>query len=334
MKTTFISGFVGTALAIDAQAACQSACGLVASADACKRSVAERGVCKMLLTDGETLRYGEKLTGRFSPLTINEATALVSAPSDNCFAMCYDNAQCKPNGSYCTTGDVCPNLYWDKSSNITATLAYGFYTESNTTVNTDSAVMCNFKGSEQPILAEDLRGYVDPCPAVCALTHTPAECALVQRFKGVCHRLFWTHESKRATRFKVQTPSSEDIPVDVETAFELLKESSCEEACDVNPHCTASFCNTDNRTCKELFYNRGAPVKDKLTICFGERCKTDFTPVMCELAGDRKGAIKGKTLNKTLMMANADDESTDTTKSGSVINVVVVIGMIAFISSL
>ena len=313
MKATIIAGLISSSIALDAQAACQSACGLVASADACKLAIADKGNCKMLLTNGETLKYSEKATGGFHPLTVIEATELISAPYGNCFAMCYENAACKPVGSYCTAGGVCPNLYWNKYSNLNNVMEYSYY-DGSSSINTDAAVLCDYKTSEQPVNTEDLPGYVDPCPAVCALSHPADECLLVQRSNGVCHRLYWTDAARVATKFMVQTPINE-VAVTVEEAFELLKEPSCEQACETNAHCTASYCNQDNRTCKELFYVPGAPVKSDLSICFGARCKSDAIPVMCELPGDKKGAING---NRTpASFAEADTETT--TKSGATV---------------
>jgi len=328
MKSTIIAGIIGTTAAIDAQAACQSACGLVASMDQCKIVKAEGGVCKMLLTNEETLKYGAKIHDEFRPLRIAEAIDRVRAPTDNCFAMCYENEDCKPMGSYCTRGGVCPNLYWDQSA--TGSFEYSFYTEDATNqVNVASAVLCDFQGSEQPVETEDLPGYVDPCPAICSLSHSASECALVQRSKDVCHRLFWSDASATATKFVVATPTNEDITVTVESAFELLKQD-CVAVCDANKDCVlgSSTCSEDNRTCKDLFYNPSSPQKDSLSICYGEKCKITSIPVMCELSGDKKGAIA----NKTVSTGAFAEAASTTPKQSSILNAIVAIGMVALIS--
>lgn len=330
MKSTLLAAYVGSVVAIDGQAACLSACGLVASADSCKRAVVEDNHCKMMQTDGETLLYGDKSRQGWRRLRVDEAIKLVVAPRSNCFAMCYENRQCRSTGSYCTAAGICPNLYWNKTPGKTSLMTYQFFMSEHEDFNTDSAVLCDFVFSEQPVETEHIPGFVDPCPALCALSHTEEECKLVQRSNKLCRRLYWTNDAESETRFSVQSPEHSDVQVTVQEAFELLlaPDSNCKKLCDENAKCVESHCNTDNRTCKDLYYNAGVPVKDQLVVCFGSECQNELVPVMCQLNGDTMEAVNGPiedAINKVM--------TSSTTKDSAIFNGVIVIGMIALLSA-
>ena len=86
---------------ISPDSVCQSACGLVASFDQCKLSLARRDTCLHLQKDlsGNLVYELGKVAGH-GPISVKEAEALVIAEDNNCFAMYYEQDDIKRFASY------------------------------------------------------------------------------------------------------------------------------------------------------------------------------------------------------------------------------------------
>jgi hypothetical protein len=178
-------------------------------------------------------------------------------------------------------------LYWNKFSN-SELAQYSFLQEGGAdSVNQESAVLCDPSQAEPRYELEDHKGYVDMCKALCNLSHSEAECDLVQRQGKRCFRLFWADDRRAATTFSVRKATGAQIEVTVQEAFDKLmaNNNDCASLCKAHPTCkdvSESHCR-ENRTCHNIFYVPGNT--NTLSVCFGPEC-TDKTPIMCKQAGD------------------------------------------------
>jgi hypothetical protein len=266
-------------------ALCQSACGLVDSADNCKRCVSQGDICLNLhrnQTDG--VFFNEIPTSSYQAVTVEEAKALVVAEDNNCLAM-FEKKNLLGSASYCQENNVCQNLYWDKLASV-RNFSYlnPILGTGNAHINTASPVMCDYETAEKPHQIEYHQNEVDPCTALCHLGHSAAECFFVQREGSQCIRLFWTDASRTSTKFSVRAAAGTQIQVTVKEARDLLipENHSCESLCNADPLCVTagSFC-AENRTCKDLFFSPGAPVRRDMKVCYHPHCLQDLTPVFC-----------------------------------------------------
>lgn len=279
---------------------CPSACGLFASSDQCRDKGTSGNFCSSLeKMPGGKVRFNPGHIKEGNRLTIKEAQALVQAPGNNCFAMYYERHSLRSEAAYCTWNNVCPKLFWDKLPEGQVIPAsddsrkFRFANTSEDNFNSQSAVLCDFASSKKPPVTEDKKDGRDPCKSLCALSHNPEECKLVERQLGLCDRLFWTNSDKNVTVFSVYDLVGSQQVVRVEEARDLLQapENDCATLCLETGTCAerigGSFCG-ESRTCQHLFFQPKTGL-EKLSVCFAEdeNCRglTD-TPVHCRLPSD------------------------------------------------
>lgn len=296
----FSSVIVSSVIAdIDGNMACQSVCGRLSGIDAndeCKRVVVDGAVCRHLYENpvSHDVVHEVGIAGAgLVPLTVARATQVVRAPEDNCFAMCYDNTECrKAGGSYCEGNGICGRLFWNQFGSNT-TVDYNFLipgVANQTMVNEASAVLCDPANPDiKKIETKHDPKFVDMCKTLCELTHTAEECKLVKRNDDVCHRLFWTNESKDATVFSVRKERGTQIKITAQEAFDrLAAEGSCMDLCKADKDCKKeiSFCS-DNHTCHNLFYLPGSVNRKDFQVCFGTHCPAGpKVAITCRRDGD------------------------------------------------
>ena len=266
-------------------AVCQSACGLVASADDCKRCVTQGNICLYLQRNQTgSLVFEDGSISGYQAVSIGEAKALVLAEDNNCFAM-FEKNNWLSSASYCAENNVCPNLYWDKTYPI-GNFSYFNSNEaaSNRDINIASPVMCDYESAEKPHTTEHHPNEVDPCKALCNLSHSEDHCKLVKREDNKCMRLFWTDASRTSTNFSVRAAVGTQVQVTVKEARDLLipENETCDSLCKADANCkkSESHCS-ENRTCKDLFFLPGVPVRKEMKICYLSDCTHDLTPVFC-----------------------------------------------------
>ena len=127
---------------------------------------------------------------------------------------------------------------------------------------------------------------VDPCKLICHMEYTIDLCKLVFADGIICRNAFWTDDNKDAMVVDIVI-EDDAIPVSIADAVALLRapKGGCEKLCKSHESCieTGSNCK-ENDTCLNLFWNRGRPVKEKMTTChsldLGADCP-DVTPVLC-----------------------------------------------------
>lgn len=270
-------------------AICQSACGLVVSGDECKISVAHEGTCLHLrTTPAGNIVYLLLDESEYPHLTVEKAKSWVMADENNCFAMYYENPSLKEFASYCAENNVCPNLFWNRmEAGNSYSRSFKLFIESESSigyVNTASPVMCDYETAEKRHEIEHHENEVDPCTSLCNLSHSSEECKHVQRMDSSCLRLFWADSSRSSTDFSVRALVGTQVQVTVEEARNLLtpENETCESLCKANAACrkSVSFCS-DNRTCKGLFFEHGAPSRRSMKVCFESECENDLVPVYC-----------------------------------------------------
>lgn len=291
MKSVFVAASSFSVISsvageISADALCQSACGLIASADDCKLVVAKGNNCANLQRDASgkfVYELGNK--AGYTDLSVTEAHDLVMAEENNCFAMYYDVPELRSSATYCDPRNICPNLYWDKlSADNAGPYTYKYFTEGAADVNTLSPVMCDYASAEKPHQVDENSEF-DACKALCHLNHIEEDCANVHREGNICIRLFWDDISRTSTTFSTRVAAGAEIAVTVREARDLLvpNEETCESLCKKDDQCkkSESHCS-DNKTCKGLFFQPGTePVKSALKVCFGAACKSELSPVLC-----------------------------------------------------
>ena len=333
-SSAIVSSAVGAG--IDGNAACQSVCGRIVGVDVandCKRVLAKAdGTCGNLYENPTSRQVIHEIGTPASglvPFSVQRAADVVRAPEDNCYAMCYGIPECRAaGGSYCEANGVCGRLFWNQfSSNVTASgpdYQYLVADESRTqsSVNQASAVLCDSANEDvKKVPEQDLKGFVDTCKELCALTHTADECKLVQRNGDVCHRLFWANDAKEATEFSVRKERGSQVKITAQEAFDrlLAENNSCENLCKAHPECkrTESHCRKDNRTCHNLFYYPGSVNRKDFRICHGPSC-TDGAAITCRLENDavelfNANPVTPAAANGAPVVANADAAAGTTT---------------------
>jgi hypothetical protein len=307
---------------------CQSACGLVDSVDNCKRCESQGDICLNLhknQTDG--LVFNEISQSSSRAVTVQEAKALVFAEDNNCLAM-FEKKNLMTSASYCKDNNVCQDLYWDKLDSARNFSYLNMSGETNTThINTASPVMCDYETAEKPHPIENHPNEVDPCTALCHLGHSAAECLFVQRENSQCIRLFWTDASRTSTKFSVRAAVGTQIQVTVKEARDLLipDNQSCESLCNADPLCVArgSFCS-ENRTCKDLCFSPGAPVRRDMKVCYLPECSQDHTPVFCgyNITQDIVATTGNPSAAVTNQQGNPTPENENQTPANTLLNAV------------
>lgn len=311
---------------LDGDAVCMSLCGMLDdSTKNCRLTTADKGNCnRLFFNPSNELVYEAGIMPGYRAITVHEAINYVRAEDDNCYAMCYENSQCRSVGSYCSDNGVCKGLFWNTFDKRDKS-AYSFMKEKyEHLVNEASPVMCDPKiGNEPEIL--DYPDVIDTCQALCSLSHTADECKRVYRVGFECYRLYWENDQKDSTVFSVKRVKGVYPLITIQEAFDLLlaTDNSCENLCRRHPQCkhsdAISECNEVNRSCRGLFYYPGTIAKDELKICFGESC-SEASPVTCRLPNDKldmfkKPAMKnGKAVKNA---ANKADGAVTTTKDSS-----------------
>jgi hypothetical protein len=318
----------------DASQICMSACGLIHDSDAtqCKDASANGIYCNQLQKVAGFIQHQFGNIDATKRVTVADAATLVMADANNCFAMYYEKEPMRLKSQYCSNDNVCKGLYWDKRPPDGAGSDYLFAEEGTSTANILSPVLCDYQTAEKKYIEEDHRGKMDPCKAVCGLTHSADECKLVLRQGNSCVRLFWSDSNKQETHFSVRVAAGSEIQVTVAEADELLmaENNDCLKICKDNPKCKLqdSFCS-DNGTCKSLFYE-GTPVRADLKVCYEPDCSKQATPVLCRV-DDAKRLDAAR--------AGADDTGAETvTKSSgngvSLVDAIIAIGVSALVAML
>ena len=324
--TTSITLVKSVRAEIQGDVVCQSACGLVADAGECRLSVSKGNYCQNLLRNANgKLVYEVGMIEGFTPVSVADATSMVQAEDNNCFAMYYEKAELRAFASYCESNNVCRNLFWDQvgENQSRAAMTYQYFSgaaaetgaASPPAVNSVSPVVCDYASAEKRQDVEDITADIDSCTAVCNLSHTEDECKLVQRAGNSCLRLFWSDESRTATDFSVRKASGTQIPVTPAEARDLLlaENNDCNALCKANADCKSgeAFCSA-NRTCKGLFYMKSSPAKSALTVCFEGKCDSTLTPVTCKLPEDlakEAAARNGASANAVAAAGKSDASS-------------------------
>ena len=343
MRFIFFSVVISSAVAdIDGNMACQSVCGRLSgidTADECKRVVVDGSNCRFLYENPVTREVVHEVgvaAAGLVPLTVPRATEIVRAPEDNCFAMCYDNTECrKSGGSYCEGNGVCGRLFWNQFSNTTSGgMDYRFLAPgvaNQTLVNQASAVLCDATNPDiKKVETKHDPKFVDMCKTLCELTHTAEECKLVKRDDDVCHRLYWSNDAKDSTVFSVRKERGSQIKITAQEAFDrLIAEGSCMDLCKANKDCKKeiSFC-ADNHTCHNLFYLPGSVNRKDFNVCFGTMCPAGpKVAITCRRDGDpielfNKASSTAAPSNGAQpgLQADAQATSSSTTRSAGMIS--------------
>ena len=312
MRFIIFAAVVSFAVAdIDGNMACQSVCGRlegIDTTDECKRVVVDGSNCRHLFENTASRQVIHEVgipASGLVPLTVARAIEIVRAPEDNCFAMCYDNTDCrKAGGSYCEGNGVCGRLFWNQFSNTTVVggMDYQYLIQgvaNQTSVNQASAVLCDPSNVDiRKVETKHDPKFIDMCKTLCELTHTAEECKLVKRDDEVCHRLFWANEAKDSTVFSVRKERGTQIKITAQEAFDrLVAAGSCMDLCKADKNCKKeiSFCS-DNHTCHNLFYLPGSVNRKDFQVCFGTHCPAGpKVAITCRRDGDALELFKKMT---------------------------------------
>lgn len=298
VKSTLLVGLSSIAHSTHVYTAiCEAACGIIDAADKdCEAAFQnEDGTCRHLFRNGSgAMVYNAELeVASMNKVTVDEALELVKAPGNDCYAMCYENALCRPKGSRCTPKGVCSKLYWDVLEDGKEK-SYSYYSPS-TRVSELAPVVCDPSSVEEEPVPAPYSEFVDVCGALCALSKHTEDCSAVYQNGDKCHRLFWATSEKKTTVFMHRIDSGDLQQVMAKEAFDILRVPTCEQACSENPECMASkksYCREENHTCRSLFYNPGKDLSSK-TSCYGSACN-ELTPMLCLTAVEKEEAFSAK----------------------------------------
>ena len=313
---------------IDSFIACKSACGLdeaVLTKD-CEKVTVESGVCQHVFRDTEgnvKFTMDENVTN-LVPLTVQDAIDTTQAPEHSCFALCFDDQSCRSRGSHCTEHGVCSHLFWNKQKRTLNEFA--FHVEGPEDVsNQASPVTCDADLSDNAVGEPVPHGQVDPCVALCEMSVAPKEptCRFVAQTGDSCNRMYWTDSSKSAVEFSARTLQGTAVRVIASEAADLLTVDDCQTVCDSVVACAASssYCRSENRTCKDLFYlPTPDTTKESLIPCYGSACPSDATPVMCRPVDEpaSRPSVHSSAEIVIRMVSNTDtSEGTNNATSGN-----------------
>ena len=154
---------------------------------------------------------------------------------------------------------------------------------------------------------------LDSCKLLCHMEHTIDKCKLVSTTPSECTNLYWTDGTRLATVVD-RVPDDHFIPITTSESVSILKvgKNGCEKVCHSHDACVenGSECKT-NGVCLNLFWNRGSPVIDQMTTCYGlsaEGCN-DGTPILCSDESLRPPVSPAGDASKT---SSSDDTSPET----------------------
>ena len=131
----------------------------------------------------------------------------------------------------------------------------------------------------------EVQETLNPCRLLCHMEHSIDSCKIVESESISCKNFYWTDESKTSTTVD-KVAEDEFVPVEYSETITLLRvgKGGCDKLCKEHGECIdkGSECKS-NGVCLNLFWNRGAPVRENMNSCYqlsATGCE-DSTPVLC-----------------------------------------------------